>query len=268
MAVVFVYGGVGTGGRPARLHRPRRDGPRPRVVRAAVLQPRQADHGRDRHHDLRRPGRDDRHDLRARLLAGDRPVRRERQPRGAVRHPLAGDPGLPQSVRRPGRCHVRHGDRPSVAAGAASSTASSRATTASSSSTSRCPCRCRCRCRQGVHRRQGFVIERATSWSPTTTWPSPKWSPSRPRRPASRSIRPRSSRSTCQRDFLWPKSVVDLADPVGRSSCCSPSRPSPRPVAGASAGARASRPSPDRMTRRFAPPAPSVEPRRRRSAAP
>ena len=109
-----------TGGRPARLHRPRRGRARSRLVRAAVLQPRQADDGRDRHHDLRRPGRDHRHDLRPRLLAGHGPVRRAGQPRGAVRHPLAGDPRLPEPVRRPGRCHVRHRDRPSVAAGAAS----------------------------------------------------------------------------------------------------------------------------------------------------
>ena len=39
-----------------------------------------------------------------------------------------------------------------------------------------------------------------------------------------------------QRDFLWPKTRRDLADPVGRSSCSSPSRPSPRRVAGISAG--------------------------------
>ena len=108
-----------TGGRPARLHRPGRRRPGARLVRSAVLEPRQAHDGRDGHHDLRRPRRDHRDDLRPRLLAGHGPVRRPGQSRGAVRHPLAGDPGLPEPVRRPGRRHVRHRDRRSAAAGAA-----------------------------------------------------------------------------------------------------------------------------------------------------
>ena len=108
-----------TRGRPARLHRPDRCRPRARVVRPPVLEPRQANDGRDGDHDLRRARDHGRDDLRPRVLAGHGPVRRQGQSRGAVRHPLAGDPRLPEPVRRPGRRHVRHGDDASAVAGAA-----------------------------------------------------------------------------------------------------------------------------------------------------
>ena len=67
-------------GRHARLHRADRHRHRPRIVRAAVLEPRQAHDGRHGDHDLRRSGDHDRDGVRAGLLAGDELVRCERQP--------------------------------------------------------------------------------------------------------------------------------------------------------------------------------------------
>ncbi len=95
--------------RPARLHRPRRHGPRARGVRAVLLEPGQADPGRDRDHDLRRPRRVDRVGLRPRVLGRHDDPRQRRRQRVGQGYGSAGD-RLPQPVPGGGRRPVRDRD--------------------------------------------------------------------------------------------------------------------------------------------------------------
>ena len=90
-------------GRAPRLPRPDRHGAGLRLVRAAVLEPRQADPGGDRDHHLRRPGGQRRDALLHHLLAGaSRRADAARRRRPGQRR-AAGADRLPQPVPGPGR---------------------------------------------------------------------------------------------------------------------------------------------------------------------
>ena len=98
--------------RHPRLPRPDRDGARARVVRAVLLDDRQAHPGRHRRHRLRRPRDDARLGLRPVLLERDgRHLDRRATRSRADQGPRPGGHRLPQPVPRPGRHHLRDADR-------------------------------------------------------------------------------------------------------------------------------------------------------------